>query len=101
MGAVAFLLAITLPSYLGFVLVSNTIEKKPELDLPATVFDSSPSSPDPVVPEKQTNQDEGSEEDYGYPEESYPTNNYDYNSPQDNYYNQPEEPSNSQYDYRY
>jgi len=101
MGAAAFLLAITLPSYLGFVLVSNSIETKPELDLPATVFNSSPSSPGPVVPEKQTNQDEASEEGYGYPEESYPTNDYDYSYPQDNYYNEPEEPRNREYDYRY
>ena len=100
-GAAAFLFAITLPSYLGFVLVSNTIDKKQELNLPATVFDSSPSSPDPIVPEKQTNQDEASEDNYGYPEESYPTNDYDYSYPQDNYYNEPEEPSNNQYDYRY
>ena len=101
MGAAAFLLAITLPSYLGYALVSTTMAKTSGSNLPATVFDSSPSSPSPVVPEKQTNQDEETTDDYGYPEDNYPSSDYDYSSPQENNYNQPEEPSNSQYDYRY
>ncbi len=98
-GAIAFLFAITLPSYLGYALVLNTIEKKSEVTLPATVFDS--PSPSPVVPEQQTYPNAGTEENYGDPQENYPTNEYDYSYPGEPNYKQPEEPTNSQYDYRY
>lgn len=99
MGAIAFLLAITLPSYLGYVLVSTTIAKTSGSNLPATVFDSSPSSPSSVVPEKQPDQDEQPTDDYGYPEDNYPSNNYDPTYPEQNNYDQPAE-RNRNYNYR-
>ena len=93
-GAIAFLFAIALPSYLGFALVSNTIEKQSNPTLPETVFESSPT---PLIPEDKTSPYEESEEDYSYPQNNYPTNEYDYSYPDENY-NQLEKPRNSEYD---
>lgn len=98
MGAIAFLLAITLPSYLGYVLVLNTIGKSQQpLSLPARVFESPPAN---FPEDKPSNLDEETQENSSYPEENSPTNDYYNTYPEEPNDNQPEEESNWEYNYR-